>query len=120
MFPFVLFIYFPSTFWSVPPPGDGERRRVKDEIRVAGLPHTAVGEIPISFDASDESHLLQHMHSIPCSVDGAPTVRRDGFHGRPADLLLPCAAHQKAVDCELDRCQVIAEDRVAEFKKPFS
>ena len=120
MFPFVLFIYFPSTFWSVPPPGDGERRRVKDEIRVAGLPHTAVGEIPIPFDTSDESQLLQHTHSIPCSVDGTPAVRRDGFHGRPADFLLPCAAHQITVDRELDRREVIAEKRVAEFEKPFS
>ena len=32
LFPFVLFIYFPSTFWSDPPPGAGERRRVEDEI----------------------------------------------------------------------------------------
>ena len=120
MFPFVLFISFPSTFWSDPPPGNGGRRRVEDEIRVAGLPHTAVGEIPISFDASDESHLLQHTDGVPCRVDGAPAVRRDGFHGRPADSLLPCAAHQKTVDCELDRRQVKTEKRVAEFEKPFS
>ena len=120
MFPFVLFTYFPSISWGEPSPGDGERRRVEDEIRVAGLPHTAVGEIPISFDASDESHLLQHTDGFPCRIDGASAVRRDGFHGRPADLLLSRAAHQKTVDCELDRREVIAEKRVAEFEKPFS
>ena len=115
MFPFVLFIYFPSTSWRDPPPSYGGRRRVEDEKCVAGLPHTAVGKISIPFDASDESHLLQHTDGLPRRVDGAPTVRGDGFHGRPADLLLPRAAHQKTVDRELDRRQLIAEERVAEF-----
>ena len=120
MFPFVLFIYFPSTSWSSPPPGNGGRRWVEDEIRVAGLPHTAVGEIPISFDASDESHLLQYTNSLPRRVNGTPAVCRDGFHGRPTFLLLSRAAHQKTVDRELDRRQLIAEKRVAEFEKPFT
>ena len=120
MFPFVLFIYFPSTSWGDPPPGNGGRRWVKDEIRVAGLPHAAVGEIPVSFDASDESHLLQHTDGIPRRNGGASVAFRNGFHGRPADSFLSRAAHQKTVDRELDRRQVIAEKRVAEFEKTFS
>ena len=120
MFPFVLFIYFPSISWSGMPQRDGERRRVENEIRVAGLPHAAVGEVPVSFDASDESTLLQNTDSLPRRVNRAPAIRRDGFHGRPAFLLLPRAAYQKTVDRELDRCQVITEKRVAEFEKPFS
>ena len=120
MFPFVLFISFPSTSWSDPPPGNGGRRWIEDEIRVACLPHAAVGEIPVSLDASDESHLLQHADGVPRRIDGASAVCRDGFHGRPAYSLLPCAAHQITVDRELDRRQVIAEKRVAEFEKPFS
>ena len=102
------------------PQRDGERRRVENEIRVAGLPHAAVGEIPISFDASDEATLLQYPDGLPRRVNGAPAVCRDGFHGRPTFLLLSRAAHQKTVDRELDRRQVITEKRIAEFEKPFS
>ena len=98
------------------PQRDGERRRVENEIRVAGLPHTSIGAILISADLSDESTLLQNTDSLPRRVNGAPAVRRDGFHGRPTFLLLPRAAYQKTVDRELDRRQVITEKRVAEFE----
>ena len=64
--------------------------------------------------------MLQHTDGFPRRIDEASAVRRDGFHGRPADLLLPRAAHQKTVDCELDRREVITEKCVAEFDKPFS
>ena len=120
MFPFVLFMYFPSISWGGIPQRDGERRRVEDKIRVAGLSHTAIGAIPISADLSDEATLLQNTDGLPRRVDGASAVRRYGFHGRPACLLLSRAAYQKTVDRELDRRQVITEKRVAEFEKPFS
>ena len=120
MFPFVLFMYFPSISWGGVSPGDGERRRVLDIIGVAGLPYASVGAILVSFDPPNETPLFQHTDGLPRCVLRAPTVRRDGFHGRPALLLLACTAYQETVHCELNRRQVITEKCVAEFEKPFS
>ena len=120
MFPFVLFMYFPSISWGGVPPGDGERRHLLNVVGVAGLPHTSVGAILVSLDPPDKFALLQRCDGLPCRVLRAPTVRRDGFDGWPAFLFLSCTAHQEAVHYELDRRQVITEKRVAEFEKPFS
>ena len=102
LFPFVLFMYFPSISWGGMSPGDGERRRVQNEIRVAGLPYASVRSILIPFDPPDKSALRQHCDGLPCRVLRTPTARRNGFHRRPAVSLLPRTADQKAVDCKLD------------------
>lgn len=120
LFPFVLFMYFPSTSWSGVPPGDRGRRRVLDVIGVAGLPHTAVGAILISLDPPDKPLLFQHSDSLSRRIGRTSTTCRNGFHGRSTVPLLACATHQKAVDCKLDRCQVITKKCVAEFEKTFS
>ncbi len=109
LFPFVLFMYFPSISWGGGLPGDGERRRFQNVIRVAGLSDTAVWSILVSLDPPNESTLFQHSDSFSRRIGRTSTARCNGFHGRPAVSLLACAAHQKAVHCELDGCQVITE-----------
>ena len=96
------------------PPGGGDRGLLLDVVGVAGLADAAVGPILVPLHPPDKPFPLQGGDGLPRRRRRTVAVCRDGFHRRPALFLLSCAAHQKAVHRELDRRQVVAEQRVAE------